>query len=393
MPSVSDRIRAKAVAMRLPVTGAFEISPICNFSCKMCYVRRTAAEAHSAGGLLSADEWLRIAEAAKAQGLLYLLITGGEPFLYPDFKKLYLELSRMGMLLSINTNASLIDESVVEWLRRNPPLRLNITLYGASDESYAALCSAPKGFSMVNHAVELLEAAGIRFVFNASITPENRHELKQIIEYGRAHGVPVRVATYMFPPVRRIDRCFGENERLSASECGIAEAMAEYYQLEPEQFARSARRYSEFTPLSQINFDNLPSDNIGHMKCLAGRCSFWVDWQGRLSPCGMYTHPAYKLTEIPFSEAWSRAVEQVQNTTCRLVCENCPNSRLCHTCISMIYNETGDINSRPIYYCEMMQAAADTYARILDKMQREGKLPQMDEVDDTEAVKTEECDF
>lgn len=395
MPSVNDRIRAKAAALRLPTTAAFEISPICNFSCKMCYVRRTPEEVrrlHSEQ--IGVDEWLRIAREAREEGLLYLLITGGEPFLYPDFKRLYIELNRMGFLLSINTNASLIDESVIEWLRLNPPLRLNITLYGASDESYAELCSAPNGFTRVNRAVELLKAAGIRFAFNASITPQNRHELKQIVEYGRSkNGVPVRVATYIFPPVRRDSDSFGVNERLSAHECGIAEVLADFYQYEPEQFIKRTMRYSKFVPLSQIDFDNLPATNTGNMKCFAGRCSFWVDWQGRLSACGMYTNPAYSLRELTFSEAWRRTVESVDETICRNFCENCPNSSLCRTCISMIYNETGDINARPVYFCEMMQSASDFSRQLREKLAGEGFKPADDAAAEEEYTDGKECDF
>ena len=106
--------------MRTPLVSAFEISPICNFRCRMCYVRRTPEQVRKRGGLLPAEWWLETARQARAEGLLYPLLTGGEPFLYPGIQKLLSELSRMGMLVTMNTNGSLIDEAVIEWLQETP---------------------------------------------------------------------------------------------------------------------------------------------------------------------------------------------------------------------------------------------------------------------------------
>ena len=73
--------------------------------------------------------------SAGREGMLYLLLTGGEPFLYPDFWNLYEALNRMGFVISINTNGSMIDEAVVERLRERPPMKINLTLYGAKDST------------------------------------------------------------------------------------------------------------------------------------------------------------------------------------------------------------------------------------------------------------------
>ena len=43
---------------------------------------------------------------------------------------------KKGFLISINSNGSLIDEGVIEQLKERPPIRINITLYGASNATY-----------------------------------------------------------------------------------------------------------------------------------------------------------------------------------------------------------------------------------------------------------------
>lgn len=101
----------KASGQLLPLSGTFELSPVCNFSCRMCYVRKTPQEvAAHPRAMLTLERWLELARQAREQGMLYLLLTGGEPFLWPDFWPLYEQLIDMGFLISINTNGSLIDE-------------------------------------------------------------------------------------------------------------------------------------------------------------------------------------------------------------------------------------------------------------------------------------------
>ena len=106
-PQMLKILHTKASAQGVPLSGTFELSPCCNMNCRMCYVRKSREEVLMAGGERSVVQWISLAEEAYRSGMLFLLLTGGEPFLYPDFRKLYEELSSMGIVLSINTNGTL----------------------------------------------------------------------------------------------------------------------------------------------------------------------------------------------------------------------------------------------------------------------------------------------
>ena len=74
---ISDYLRNKAVMHKLPLISAFELSPVCNFSCKMCYVRKTQSEVNQSGGLLPAHWWIEMAKQGKTyEEILQFFYTG-----------------------------------------------------------------------------------------------------------------------------------------------------------------------------------------------------------------------------------------------------------------------------------------------------------------------------
>lgn len=362
----SDRILYQAGTNRVPVSGTFELSPLCNFSCKMCYIRRTPEEVFALGGLQSVQQWLKWARQAREAGMLWLLLTGGEPFLYPDFLALYEELAGMGFFLSINTNGVLIDERALEVLKRAVPKRINITLYGASAESYAALCGDASGFRRVMKNVRRLRENGINYKYNVSLTNENCHELPRIVALAKEQGVPVEVAAYMFPPVRRGMAPPPENYRLSAEQAGYYAAEAMRLQLPKDEFCAYAATMLKLQPPPVVS-----NGEAREMACRAGRCSFWLNWQGRLSACGMLDEPSVSLLHTPFSRAWAQLVEVTNETRCLAGCGGCPNVPFCHPCIAAASCETGDQNGRPEYKCKMLLAEAAAYKAMLGKIEAE----------------------
>lgn len=359
--TISDRLWNKAGQLRIPLTGAFELLPMCNLHCKMCYVRKSMAEVNALGGLLDTQQWLDIARQAQAEGMLFPLLTGGEPLLRQDFCEIFAKMLEMGMQVSINSNATLIDEPMAKWLGTHLPIRINITLYGASEESYQNLCGDGDAFNRVHRAVEWLKRYGVPVKFNTSITPENVNDLEQLIAYAKSTDSPIQVATYMFPPVRRDERMIGENHRLSPEEAGLARVKADWLQAEPAWFLGQAERFRHFVPVDKEMLAKQAAAESQQMSCRAGRCSAWIDWQGNIGNCGMYTSVKHPLLGKSFADAWKQVVEETDQVRYSPVCTNCPNYRLCHACIAMVYNETGDLNGHPEYLCRMNAAAARYY--------------------------------
>ena len=88
-----------------PINGSFELTPLCNLDCKMCYIHLTDLSVKER--MLSGDEWIDLMRQAIGHGMLKALLTGGECLTHPDFKRIYLYLTEQGIPVRIKTNGIL----------------------------------------------------------------------------------------------------------------------------------------------------------------------------------------------------------------------------------------------------------------------------------------------
>ena len=113
---------ARADTQGIPLSGTFELTPRCNFNCKMCYIHRSEQDALALAGEKSAAQWLSLAEECCKQGTLLLLLTGGEPLVRKDFREIYTGCRKMGLMISINSNGSLIQDDMLEFFGGGSPV-------------------------------------------------------------------------------------------------------------------------------------------------------------------------------------------------------------------------------------------------------------------------------
>lgn len=361
-PAVTEYLYRKATSAGMPFSGTFELTPVCNMDCKMCYIRIPRQEQEKIAPLANAEQWLKLAQEAKDAGMLYLLLTGGEPFLHPQFRQIMEGLHQMGFLISVNSNGTIIDKDTVEWLKNCPPMRLNISLYGASDETYAQLCGNPMGFTQTRNAIRLLKEAGISVKLNCSLTPYNAKDLPEMVDFAKQNDLILQVATYMFPPVRKDGAFTGKNDRFSPADAAYYMAYADYLTLGKERFlAQEGQLPEPFEP-----GENCEGDGV---RCRAGKCSFWITWQGKMTPCGMFPErDAPNVFEMPFLDAWQAVKESVCNIYLPARCAACNVKDTCRACAAMVVTESGCFDKVPQYRCDMMRACKAQWKRVKEEM-------------------------
>lgn len=344
--TVERMLLDQARRTRTPANGSIELLPLCNMNCDMCYVRLSREEMEAKGRLRTADEWLEIGRQMKDSGVLFLLLTGGEPFLYPDFRRLYLELRKMGMIITINTNGTLIDEDLAEFFGKYKPRRVNITLYGTDEETYANLCHYPGGYEKTLRGIRLLREQGVDVKVGGSLARANQDDLDKLLDIGEALDIPVRVDTYMMPATRERDLPYNMQSRLNPEEAARARIQALKREMGPELFPQYVRQSVE-----RADHPEPAEAKPGHMSCMAGQCSFTINWQGEMRPCVILTEPAISVFEVGFKAAWKYIVEETHKILLNEKCSTCHMRHLCRTCAASALLETGGYGGVPDYMC------------------------------------------
>lgn len=368
-PPLRQYMMKKAALMKVPVSGTFELTPRCNMNCRMCYIRMSAEQVNARGGELTSQDWIRLGRECRDAGMLFLLLTGGEPFLRPDFREVYTQLWNMGLLITINSNGTLLDEETVRWLAQMPPMRINVTLYGGNNETYRRLCGNPNGFDQAVRGIRMLKEAGITVVINASFTQANVEDLDAIYDFAQEIGVLVRPAVYMFPPVRNAaGEEMGEDIRLPPQEAARILLKTKERSLDPEELTMLCQRVCSGLP-DELNDEDCSRTSGEHMGCMAGKSAFWVTWDGRMTPCGLMNHPVTKPFETGFSACWQEIVRQVDQILLPGECGNCPLRKTCMVCGAAAMAEgNGDPGKKPDYLCRMTKSYA---AHCLARLQEE----------------------
>lgn len=352
-PMFSVYLHAKAKAAGVPVSGTFELTTRCNFNCKMCYV-------HNQDNTLcrkterTAEWWINLGKEAAENGVIFLLITGGEPFLRDDFSEIYTALSKLGFVISINTNGFLLNEKLFELFKNFPPNRVNISLYGASEETYEKVTGV-RGFSRVLENIKALRSMGIDVRLNGSFTKHNYKDIEEIHRISKDLGVHVKATPYMFPQVL-VGGEPGVNEsRLSSEEA--AENRVQWLRL---VYAEEEYKKRINETLNGIDAFELSCDEEcgeGKVKCRAGKSSFWVNAKGEMSFCGVAGH-TFSIEEFGFWGAWQKVRGFSASIRTPARCENCKYKNLCCVCAAACYTETGDFSAVPRYICKFTEEIA-----------------------------------
>lgn len=359
--NLKKSLLSKAAITKTPAQGVFELTPRCNMNCKMCYIRMTEEEMKPIGRELTAEEWIKIYDDADRCGLLYLLFTGGEVFLRPDFEQIYSYAYKNGTVISVNTNGTMLTEKNVQMLHDMPPEHVNLTLYGSSDEIYSRLCGNEHGYSRLMRSLEMLKQAGVRYMLNCSVTTQNIDDLDNMIRCANKNGCELNIATYMFPPVRKSDVCKRyDNIRLTPEACGEVLARLNCRR-SPD---RMAALYDAYENMTDSGEDEEICPDTG-MQCMASRASYWITWYGKMKACAMFEEE-YSLDD-GFGTAWKKTAERGEQIRLPAECTGCSKKKFCKSCAAVNLAEGGAYDSVPEFMCKTADSYIANTKKILGK--------------------------
>lgn len=363
---ISRYIHTKCAKAGIPASATFELTSNCNFNCKMCYIHSPSC---NHGGELSAAQWISLGEQARELGVIFLLLTGGEPLMRKDFPEIYTALKKMGFIISINTNGSLLCGKIAELFKDNPPSRLNVSLYGADEETYRRLCGTQQ-FDKVIENIRHMRDIGIDVKINCSITPDNCEDIEKIYELTKSLGLHIKLTTYMYPPVRQNPDNTGFNP------CRLSPSRAAYYRVKysllclgEDEFLRRSEGLSSLFDAEDECVDGIDADR--GVRCRAGRSALWIDRLGNACPCGMIPQKSCNAVKMGLAECWQTVSSETARIKTPLKCTACKYRPLCPACAAACKCETGSFDIAPDYLCEMSRHTVKFIAEQSEKIRRE----------------------
>jgi MoaA/NifB/PqqE/SkfB family radical SAM enzyme len=107
--------------MNFPQIISFTVTNACNLGCKMCgqwseegYIKNKTSDV---GSQLKLNDWKKLVDEIAEQKIRFVLIRGGEPFLYPGIMELLGYINSKGIFLSIDTNGTAIEKYASDLIR------------------------------------------------------------------------------------------------------------------------------------------------------------------------------------------------------------------------------------------------------------------------------------
>lgn len=339
---------------RFPVNGTFELTGRCNLSCKMCLVRVDRKRIQELGlRERTADEWIHMAGQARDAGTLSLLLTGGEVMLRPDFCEIYEAIAKMGFVLTVYTNATMVTDEIMQVLEKLPPHKIGVTMYGASNETYQKLCGCANGYDRFLDGVQRLSRLPSLFDIRTTIVRDNLADLPAMRKYVKqrfGEEKVLHISRNVVNAIRGGIACPRE-VRLTPEE---NVALVYPWLLELRAQLQAGRIKPVSKDISKLKLKKQQISDEGKYlfnSCEAGIVQYAISWAGRMYACEMipegYTNPF----EEGFSNAWDRLPEQYPLSHMNEKCVDCCYAGVCDSCPAYRISETGDWYGIPEYAC------------------------------------------
>ena len=339
--SFSESLHNRLAGLRLPQSGAIEVTRRCPLTCLHCYNNLPMADGEARGRELSYDEHCHLLDELADAGCLWLLYTGGEIFARRDFLDIYTYAKKKGFLITLFTNGTLVTERIADYLVQWRPFAIEITLYGYTKETYERLTGIPGSHEKCLRGIRVLQERGLPLALKTVAVSTNVHEIGDMQRFVEEElGGTFKFDSMINP---RIDCSQSPLEvRLTPEEAVALDLADPKRSDEWVQFADRVRSALE----KAASMDTV-------YQCGGGVNSFAVDPYGRMSICVLSEAHKYNLREGSFREGWDEFLlqQRTRKITRPTKCVTCTLKSVCGMCPANGELENGDPEAPVDYLC------------------------------------------
>ncbi len=334
----------KPPGVRLPMMGTFELTPYCNLKCIHCYV----THCQHTEPVLNYTETCRILDELVAEGCMWMLLTGGEPFLRNDFIDIYTYAKKIGLLLTVFSNATLVTPEIASCFHDLPPHLVEISILGATAETHDRITGIAGSFQSAMKGIKLLLDHEIKVNLKTMAMTLNSHEIKDMQQLAASLGVKFR-----FDPII--------NPALDGSRqpCEL--------RLSPEQVVRLDREDPErakewFKTYQEMDRQLVVPDTL--YTCGVGKGRFHIDAFGKLQLCTIARKPDYDLRKGSFHDGWYDFLPKIagQKLPRPSACRKCDDRLVCPICPGWNLMEYDTQDCQPVeFLCQIAHLRGEAF--------------------------------
>ncbi|MGH7331521.1 MAG: radical SAM protein, partial [Candidatus Rokuibacteriota bacterium] len=352
---------------------SWNLTQRCNLECAHCYMSASAS-ADSRGELTTAECHRVIDEIATVNPNVFLILTGGEPFLRRDLFEIAAYAAAKRFTTVLGTNGLLLREREAAQMRRHGVLGASISLDSTDRARHDAFRRLPGAWDGAVRATRVLTDAGLDFSLHMSVTDWNVSEIPAMIELAGKLGAKVlnffflvrtgrgrdltdidaaayeRILGYLAErqgagsgPPSLVQRLLGR-----ASAPGTASPFEDPWSTPVAQAdgllirAKCAPHFRRI--LWQLNPASPLLKNYAHGSCPAGKYYCRITPDGDVTPCPYMPVSAGNLRASSFAGLWQGATVfgDLRDPKLGGRCGVCEFSKICGGCRCRAYATHGD---------------------------------------------------
>lgn len=333
---------ATMAVLRYPARLQWEVTSECNHDCIHCYNywRKDKEKIASMHTNFSPDYYLNMARKLIEQKPVIVTVTGGEPLLVFDkIKPAVEELLKAGVKVTFNTNATLLNDSIIDFFEEN-----DITLFISFPCGVANICDAitnrTDSLSKIVNKLDLLKGRQIKYTTNIVVTTLNLPYVWDTVKFLKErYGIKNVSITRAAKPANSDDTF----DTYLLDRNGLAQLQNISVALTKELGVHVATScpYTPCSIISQEVYNLFGEKNI----CTAGKTTYAVDVSGNIKACPRDSHMYGNIFEEDFETIWSRIQEWRDDTFIPSKCKECNKLNEClGGCRVSAFTMTGQMN-------------------------------------------------
>ena len=345
-------------------TISWNLTQRCNLLCAHCYMSAYPGAGNS--GELSTDECRRVMdEIAQINPNVFLILTGGEPFLRKDLFDLAGYARDKGFTVVLGTNGVLLRERQARLMKEHGIQGASISLDSTDPQTHDDFRRLPGAWQGAVRATEILQAEGIPFSLHMSVMDWNVEEIPAMVDL--ATSLKAHVLNFFFlvrtgRGEKLTDILPQEYERIltylarvqgvgaggETTGDAVSDAREDPWSLPVGQVDRLLIRAKCAPHFRRVLWSLDPRSpllkNYAHGSCPAGKYYCRITPEGDVTPCPYMPVSAGNLRRQSFADLWEQALvfNDLRSSNLRGRCGACEFSKICGGCRCRAYATYGD---------------------------------------------------